>query len=220
MMGGVTDLPPSDPADVPVRDPNPIAEPRSGSTFVVLTGVFLALFLVAILVVGPQLQDRMGLSEGARTFEPPAEVMTVPLEMGDGVSGVATWDADGVCAEVTDAEGTTYRTCAEPDPLRPIWAIDAPDDAVPGYVLVASPPEIANIGGVTTDGESLSGLTQARELPAAWTLIPLEDGAAVRLLVAYNTSSSDVGNAVCGTEESPGGGSERLSGGCFIERQD
>lgn len=186
----------------------------------IATFVFLVVFLVLVLVVSPRLQDRMGLTADGRAFPPPSTAVEVPLTL-DGIEvGVATYDAAGVCAEITDGIGTTFRTCATPDPLRPIWAVDAPDEADPGYLIVATPPEIASVAGTTTDGEGLDGLTQARELPAAWTLIPLQPGAAVRQLVAQNTEGSDVGTAECGSDEAPTDGPERLSGGCFVERQD
>lgn len=204
----------------PTPDPATNKGTRSGTTFVIATGVFLVVFLVLILVVSPRLQDRLGLRPGAQPFETPGESVQVELTLEGRAVGTATWDAEGVCAEVTDETGTTFRTCATPDSLRPIWAIDAPDDADPAYVIVASPPEVSRIVGVTTDGEGLDGLTQSRELPAAWTLIRLQPGAAVRELVAFNTEDADLGNAECGVEDAPSDGPDRLSGGCIVERQD
>lgn len=215
MMGHVTDADPTLEPDLVDDGPR-----RSGTTFVIATGVFLVVFLILILVVGPRLQDQMGLSEGARDFEAPPAPVTATLTLDGAQVGVATWNAEGVCAEVTDRTGTTFRTCATPDPLRPIWAIDAPDEADPPYVIVASPPAVASLAGRTADGEALNGLTQARELPAAWTLIPLPDGAQVSTLVAFNSENSEMGDVVCGTEESSTDGPERLVGGCYVERQD
>lgn len=207
-----------------VSDPTPTgfagldASPaRSGKVFVIGTAVFLTVFLILILTLGRNFQDAAGLN--ARGFDVPTAPVTAVLTL-DGVEvGTATWDAEGVCAEITDATGTTFRTCAVPDPLRPIWAIDAPDDADPGYILVAT-PAVASIGGLTTAGEGLNALTQGRELPAAWAVIPLPPGAVVAELVAYNTESSDLGNALCGDEEAPTDGPARLGGGCLVPQQD
>lgn len=205
--------PPSDHAD-PVGAPE-----RSGRTFVIISVVFLALFLGFLLLVSPVLQDRLGLS-GDRGFPVPDAPVEVPLTLGGQEVGVAIWDDAGVCAEITDSAGTTFRTCAVPDPLRPIWAIDAPDEAADGYLLVATPPAVIDVAGSTTDGETLAGLTQARELPAAWALIPLPDGAVVDQLTAFNSSNSDVGGAQCGVPEAPTGGSDRLNGGCVVPQED
>lgn len=193
---------------------------RSGTTFVVGAGVFLVIFAVFVLVISPRLQDNLGLNAGVQTFPTPSAPVEVPLTLDGREVGRAVWDAEGVCAEVTDDTGTTYRTCAEPDPLRPIWAIDAPDEASPGYAIVATPPVVANVAGRTTDGESLDALTQARELPAAWALVPLPDGAAVEELVAFNTENSDLGNVLCGGEDAPTDGPDRLAGGCVVPQQD
>ncbi len=212
-MGTVSDSP--DSTGFPGLDTTP---PRSGKIFVIGTAVFLVLFLAFILTVGRSFQDAAGLND--RGFDAPAAPVQAALTL-DGVRvGTATWDAEGVCAEVEDPSGTTFRTCAVPDPLRPIWAIDAPDDADPAYVLVATPPAVVSIAGLTTAGEGLNALTQARELPAAWALIPLPDGAVVDELVAYNTESSDMGNVLCGVEDAPTGGPDRLAGGCLVPRQD
>ncbi len=195
------------------------APERSGKVFVIGTGVFLAVFLVLILTVGRSAQDNLGLNVG-RSFDAPPAPVSVPLTL-DGVEvGVATWDAEGICAEVTDRTGTTFRTCATPDPLRPIWALDAPDEADPGYILVATPQEGVSVAGITTAGEGLNALVQARELPAAWALVPLPEGATLYELVVYNTESSDLGNALCGVEDAPTDGSDRLNGGCLVPEQD
>ncbi len=192
---------------------------RSGKVFVIGTGVFLAVLLILILTVGRSAQDNLGLNDGLG-FDVPTSPVSVPLTL-DGVEvGMATWDAEGICAEVTDRTGTTFRTCATPDPLRPIWALDAPDEADPGYVLVATPPEAASVAGITTAGEGLNALVQARELRAAWALVPLPEGAVLSELVIYNTESSDLGNALCGVEDAPTNGSDRLDGGCLIPEQD
>lgn len=208
-----TPTPPSDHAD-----PS-IAPARSGKAFVIGTGVFLVLFLGFLLFVSPVLQDRLGLS-GSREFPVPDAPVSVPLTLGGQEVGVAVWDDAGVCAEITDSAGTTFRTCADPDPLRPIWAIDAPDEAADGYLLVATPPAVIDVAGSTTDGETLAGLTQARELPAAWALIPLPDGAVVDELKAFNSSNSDVGGAQCGVPDAPTDGSDRLNGGCLVPQED
>lgn len=193
---------------------------RSGTFFVVASGVFLLTFLVFLLVVSPRLQDGLGLNDGLGFDPPPDGPVVAPLTL-DGVEvGQAVYDSDGVCAEITDSNGTIFRTCATPDPLRPIWAIDAPDEADPAYVIVASPPQAASVGGTTTTGEGLNGLTQARELPAAWTLLPLPDGAVVSELIVFNTGSSDLGDALCGVEDAPTGGPDRLAGGCLVPQQD
>lgn len=193
---------------------------RSGRGFVIGTGVFLAVFLVFILFVSPRLQDDLGLNDGLSFDAPTDGPVEVPLTL-DGVEiGRAVWDADGVCAEVTDSTGTTFRTCATPDPLRPVWAIDAPDESDPAYVIVATPPEAASVAGLTTAGEGLNALTEARELPAAWAVIPLPEGAVVSELVAYNVESSDLGNVQCGVEEAPTDGPDRLAGGCLVPQQD
>ena len=193
---------------------------RSGTFFVIASGAFLLIFLVFILVVSPRLQDSLGLNEGLGFDAPAAGPVVVPLLL-DGVEvGQAVWDADGVCAEITDSNGSTFRTCATPDPLRPIWAIDAPDEADPAYLLVASPQAASSITGVTTAGDSLNGLTQARELPAAWTLMALPDDGVVSELIVLNTESSDLGDALCGDPEAPVGGPDRLAGGCLIPQQD
>ncbi|HUG84776.1 MAG TPA: hypothetical protein VMM13_09440 [Euzebya sp.] len=212
MMGGVRNPPsvPSDPVDT---------RPRSGTAFVIATGVFLVVFLVFLVVVSPRLQNQLGLTGDARAIAPPAETTEVPLTLDGREVGVAIWDAQGVCAEIHDASGTIARTCAQPDPLRPIWALDAPDEADPPYVIVGGPPAVASVAGITTDGQSLSGLTQARELPVAWTLISLPPGAAVAELIAYNSENADLGNADCSLEVGAEG-PQRLNGGCVIPRQD
>ncbi len=186
----------------------------------VAAGAFLLVFLVVILTISPRLQDDLGLNAGLGFDPPPDGPVTSPLLLAGAEVGQATWSRDGVCAEVTDSEGSIYRTCATPDPLRPIWGIDAPDDADPAYVIVASPPEVATVGGTTTTGEGLNGLTQARELPAAWTLIPLPENAVVSEVIAFDTGGSDLGNALCGDEEAPTGGPDRLQGGCLVPQQD
>lgn len=214
MMGRVSH---PDPAVPPGVDDAPS---HSGTRFVIGVGIVLVLLLAVLLVISPRLQNRLGLTGDPRTFPTPEEVVEVPLTLQGREVGVAIHDARGVCAEITDSADETFRTCAVPDPLRPIWAIDAPETADPPYVIVAGPPAVASVAGITTDGRSLSGLTQARELPAAWTLIPLPPGAAVSELVAYNAENSDLGNAECDTEEAPTDGSERLAGGCIIPRQD
>jgi hypothetical protein len=202
-MGAVTDLPPT----------------RSGTSFVVAGIVFLAVLLAVLIVVTPRLQDNLGLNEGLE-LPPPDAPVEVPLTLDGARVGVAVWDAEGVCAEVTDDLGTTFRTCARPDPLRPIWAIDAPDEADPAYVILATPPAVTSVGGRTTAGESLDALVQARELPAAWALIPLPDGAVVEEVVAFGTGGTDLGNVECGGEDAPTGGPERLAGGCVVPQQD
>lgn len=210
-MGRVSDLP-SPAADQPTR---------SGSSFVLWTGVFLVLFLVFILVVSPRLQDQLGMTEGTRDLPTPSgDPVVVALTLDGREVGTATWDAEGVCAEITDDAGQTFRTCARPESLRPIWAIDAPDDADPGYVIVASPQEVASVGGLTAAGDPINGLTQARELPAGWTLIPLEEGESVARLVAFDVEGDELGDALCGTEDAPTDGPDRLSGGCEVPRQD
>ena len=214
IMGSVSDT----------TDGNPAApqtgRTRSGTSFVVATGVFVVVFVVFLLVVSPRLQDNLGLNSGSQSFPDPDAPVEVPLTMDGETVGTAVWDAEGVCAEVTDATGTTYRTCATPDPLRPIWAIDAPDEADPGYVIVGTPPEVMEVRGLTTAGEPLAALTQARELKAAWAIIPLPPGAAVEELVAFNTSGAELGNVECGGEDAPQGGADRLSGGCIVPQQD
>jgi hypothetical protein len=87
-------------------------------------------------------------------------------------------------------------------------------------VLVAGPRQVASIRGLTTAGDSLDGLAQARELPAAWTIIPLDEGEAVAELVAYDTGGGEMGDAQCGTDDAPTDGPERLAGGCIVPRQD
>lgn len=213
-MARVTTPPsPSDHAD-PVGTPE-----RSGRAFVVISITFLAAFLIVLLFFSPVLQDRLGLN-GDLPFPVPDAPVEVPLSLGGETVGVAIWDDAGVCAEVTDSAGTTFRTCASPDPLRPFWAIDAPDGSAEGYLLVATPPSVIDVAGTTTDGESLAGLTQARELPAAWAVIPLPDGAVVDELTAFSTGNTDVGNALCGAPEAPTDGSDRLNGGCLVPQQD
>lgn len=196
------------------------SRPRSGTFFVLATGVFLVIFAVFLWVVSPRLQAQLGLNEGEIGFDPPPTPTQVPLRLDDRQVGAATWDASGVCAEITDDTGTVYRTCARPDPLKPIWAIDAPDQADPPYVIVATHPAAATITGSTIDGEGLDGLTQARELPAAWALIPLPEGAVVQRIVARDVEGGELGDAECGVDEAPTDGPERLAGGCLVPRQD
>ncbi|CAN5513312.1 hypothetical protein BH23ACT9_BH23ACT9_13210 [soil metagenome] len=238
--GVVTDSPADPPSsDRRSADPAPpsgsrsdlgIAEasPNSGRNFVIGTGVVAALFLLFLLVVSPRLQDQLGLTEGARTFPAPDAVVEMPLTLDGQAVGTAVWDATGVCAEITDATGTSFRTCAVPDPLRPIWAIDAPDEADPGFLIVGGPPEVAKVAVVTTDGERLTAEAQVRDMPASWTLIPLPAGSAVRDLIAFNEENSDLGNAECAptgavgqyVDALPSDGPDRLSGGCMVPRQD
>ncbi len=215
-MWAVT-TPPSSPAQNGRRSDD--IRTTSGRTFVVMSMVFLLVLLVVLLVVSPRLQDQLGMG-GSRGFSAPENPVEVTLELGGEVVGVAVWDAGGVCAEVEDGTGTTYRTCAEPDPLKPIWAIDAPDDADPGYLLVATPPDVVNIEGRTTAGETFGMLTQARELPAAWAIVPLPDGAVVDTMTAFGVTNSDLGNAECGVDTGATGGAERLGGGCVVPQQD
>lgn len=191
---------------------------------VVVSLAFLVVLGVVLLVVSPRLQANLGLNE-PRPFPTPAEPVTTTLQAPDGLVATATWDAEGVCAEVTDASDTTFRTCADPDSLRPIWAIDAPDAADPAYLLVGTPPDVASIEGTTTDGEVLAALTQ-RELPAAWAIVPLPRGAVVERLVALDLQGSDLGDAECGTplagedRAEVAAGPDRLGGGCTVPRQD
>ncbi len=191
----------------------------SGRTFVVVSMVFLLVLLVVLLVVSPRLQDQLGMG-GTRGFSAPENPVEVTLELNGEAVGTAIWDAGGICAEIMDATGTTYRTCAEPDPLKPIWAIDAPDEAEPGYLLVATPPDVVNIEGRTTAGETFGALTQARELPAAWAIVPLPDGAVVDTIVAFGVTNSDLGDAQCGVEDGGSSTSVRLGGGCVVPQQD
>jgi hypothetical protein len=143
------------------------------------------------------------------------------LELDGEQIGLAVWDAEGVCAEITDRGGSTFRTCAIPDPLKPIWAIDAPDEADPAYVLVAGPPLATEMRVVTTDGQTIPGATQGgTDLPAGWAVIPLPDDAVVAEIVAVNAESSDLGNAVCDDHDAPTDGPDRMQGGCFVPRQD
>ncbi len=193
---------------------------RSGTFFVIVSGVFLLLFAVFLWVVSPRLQDQLGLNEGVVGFDPPSAPVQVPLTLDGDQVGVAEWNAEGVCAEMTDSTGTIFRTCAEPDPLKPIWAIDAPDQANPPYLLVATAKEAASVAGTTQDGEGLNGLTQARELPAAWAIIPLSEGSVVARLIAQNNEGADMGEAVCGVEDAPTDGPARLAGGCLVPRED
>lgn len=208
------------PAAPPATAGQPVGRTRSGTSFVVAAGVFAAVFVVVLLVITPRLQDNLGLNSSGQSFEVPDAPVEAALTL-DGVEvGRAVWDAAGVCAEVTDTSGTTYQTCAVPDPLRPFWAIDAPDSADPAYVIVATPPEVVDVRGRTTDGEPLTALTQARELQAAWALIPLPPGATLDQLVAFDADSSDLGDVVCGGEDAPTGGPDRLAGGCIVPQQD
>lgn len=196
----------------------PEREGRDGRWFVGISLAFLGLFLAFLLFISPRLQDSLGLN-GPRPFPEPPEPTDVELVAG-AVGGVAVWDDGGVCAEVEGADGQVFRTCAVPDPLRPIWAIDAPDDADPAFLLVATPPDVASIEGRTTDGEVFSAMTQARELPAAWALVPLPEGAVVDTMTAFNVEGSDLGGAECGVEDAPTGGPDRLQGGCLVPEED
>ena len=96
----------------------------------------------------------------------------------------------------------------------------APDEAEPGYLLVATPPDVVNIEGRTTAGETFGALTQARELPAAWAIVPLPDGAVVDTIVAFGVTNSDLGDAQCGVEDGGSSTSVRLGGGCVVPQQD
>jgi hypothetical protein len=203
----------------PTARPLDSVRTRSGTSFVVAAVVVVVVVAVFILQVSPRLQEDLGLT-GVQAFPVPDEPREVPLTLDGREVGVAVHDASGVCAEVTDRAGTTFRTCAEPDPLRPFWAIDAPDEADPAYVIVAGPPDVASVTGTTAAGEALDGLTQARELPAAWTLIPLPDGAVVDRLLALDVDGRELGDLSCGVEDAPTGGPERLAGGCLIPLQD
>lgn len=212
-MGAVTNVPDSRPA--PSR-----SRMRSGTFFVIASGVLLLLFAVFLWVVSPRLQDQLGLNEGVVGFDPPPAPVQVPLTLNGEEVGVAEWDAEGVCAEITDSTGTIFRTCARPDSLKPIWAIDAPDQADPPYLLVATPRDAASMTAVTQDGETLEGLTQARELEAAWVVLPLTEGAVVDRIVVYNIEGADLGEAECGVPDAPTDGPAHLAGGCFVPRQD
>ena len=203
----------------PPSDAGPGRGPRttSGTSFVLAAGLFVLIFVSFTLVVSPRLQRQLGLSD-ARGFDAPPSTQTVPLTLDGEVVGEAIWDAEGICAEIT--AGGTYRVCADPGPLRPVWAIDAPDDADPAYVVVATPAEGVEVRGTTDAGDVLEAEVQARDLEAGWALIPLPEGSAVSELVVYDGDDSDLGDVVCGTEESETGGSSRLQGGCYVEEQD
>jgi len=213
-MGTVAD---HERADVPTDLDEPRG--RDGRWFVAISMGFLVLFVLFLVFVSPRLQDSLGLNQPL-PFNQPDATTTVPLLLGEVEVGEVVWDASGVCAEVTDPGGAVFRTCAVPDPLRPIWAIDAPDEATDPFLLVATPPDVASIEGRTTDGETFAALTQVRELPAAWAIVPLPEGAVVDEMTAFNVEASDVGGAQCGVEDAPTGGPERLAGGCLVPQED
>ncbi|WP_370323743.1 hypothetical protein [Euzebya sp.] len=203
------------------RDPLAVESPsRNGTFFVVASGVFLVTFLVFILVVSPRLQDQLGLTEGAVDFPTPSVRTEVPLTAEGDEVGKAIWDAGGVCAEVIDSAGSIFRTCAEPDVLRGIWGIDAPDEATPAYVIVAAPPEAATVTITTTDGDEVEVATQARDLPAAWAIAPLPTGAVVAEVATFDDDGADMSVGECGVEDAPEGGPRRLAGGCLVPRED
>ncbi|MGI9015872.1 MAG: hypothetical protein ACR2HR_02005 [Euzebya sp.] len=205
----------------PLSADAPPSSNRSGTFFVMVSAAFLVTFLLFILFVSPRLQDRLGLNEGVVPFPSPPATVVVPLELDDMQVGVAVWDQEGVCAEITDQSGTTFRTCAVPDPLRAIWAIDAPDEAEPAYLLVATPPEATTVRGTSRDGETFEASTQTGEdLPAAWALMRLPAGAVVSEIHAFNAEQADLGGAMCGVEDAPTDGSRRLQGGCLVPRED
>lgn len=216
-MGAVPDADTA--ADRPDR-PDAPERGRDGRVFVVASALFLVLLAAFLLVVSPRLQDGLGLNGPLPFDEPPSTQVVALGTAGAPLEASATWDADGVCAEVVDQTGTAFRTCAVPDPLRPIWAIDAPEEASAPYLLIATPPEVASVEGRLTSGETFAALVEARELPAAWALIPLPEGGVVEDIVALGTNGDDVGGAQCGVEDAPTGGSALLQGGCLVPQED
>lgn len=192
---------------------------RSGTTFVLIALAGMAALLAFLLLVSPRLQARMGLGEDAVGFTPPSAPVSAPLTLDGDRVGEARWDDAGVCAEVTVGPEGTYRVCARPDPLRPIWAIDAPDEAAVPFLLLAVPPDVGTVSGTTTDGEIFTGVAQT-DLPARWILIPLPEGAVVDRIEVTGTDTDDLGTARCGAIEAPPGGPDRLGGGCLLPSED
>lgn len=197
---------------------------RSGTMLVVIGLTICAGFVVFLVFISPTLQSRMGLGDDAVGFPVPDAPRSEALLLGDEVVGEATWDASGVCAEISpagrDAAGETFRLCADPEPLEPVWALDAPDEADPGYLLLAVAPDVGSIRGTTTDGEPLEGTTQT-SLPAGWIVVALPDGAVVdRFDVFAALDDDDLGTVDCTAADAPTDGPDRLAGGCLIPSEE
>ena len=111
----------------------------SGHVVAVTAVLFIVGWLAFLLLASPRLQDQLGIGPSRPAFDPPPSPVAVDIAEGPGPGeaweATARWDPGGACADLVFASGPRTRTCAVPDPLQPIWAVEVPDGPVPVLVL-------------------------------------------------------------------------------------
>lgn len=188
-------------------------EGRSGRAFVVTAVVMATAFVAFLLLVTPALQDQLGIGPDGVPLATPGTPVRLPLAGGATWEGTVVWDASGLCAEVR-AAGTTTRSCASADPLRPLWGIQ-PVAADPPLVVVAAAPDVASVEVETVDGQRLSAQVQGPDegLPGGFAVLAVPAGAQVAALLALDAAGGELVRAPCGTG---GSGAALLGGGCTV----
>ncbi len=187
---------------------------RSGKAFVLGALALMAALVAVLVLVSPNLQNRMGIGPDPVGFPTPDEPVTQLLAGEDGWEAAATWDGAGACVVVTDTSGADFRTCADPDPLRPIWALDAPDADGP-LLVVATTPQAAAVEVTTVGGARLDVTLQGTDpLPARFGVLRLPDAAdPVDEVLVTGAAGEELVVASCGLDAD---GPDLLGGGCEI----
>lgn len=188
----------------------------SGHVVAVTAVLFIVGWLAFLLLASPRLQDQLGIGPSRPAFDPPPSPVAVDIAEGPGPGeaweATARWDPGGACADLVFASGPRTRTCAVPDPLQPIWAVEVPDGPVPVLVLATAQEvavvEIRLVGGDILEREPV-GVEEG--LPAGFAAVELPAGGRVEEIGALAASGAELAVATCG-----GDAGDPLGGGCAV----
>ena len=194
-------------------DVDTTAERRTGISGRLVVTCFLlasALWVTFLLVGAPRVRDGLGIPGVA--LPTPSGPVEVVLEETDDYVATGRWDELGACLRLDFANGDVTRTCAAAEALRPLWGVDVPDGPIP-LVVVATAPDVERITARLAAGTNVvvPTLGGSADLPAAFAIIPLPEGATIHELIA-SAGGNDLVTADCRNGIDPA----LPNGGCAV----